>query len=37
MNKLTLLVLLGVALGLAAPTRAADTYKADPEIGRAHV
>jgi polyisoprenoid-binding protein YceI len=30
MNKLSLLVFLGVSLALAAPTRAAETYKADP-------
>lgn len=30
MNKLSLLVLLAVSLALAAPARAADTYKADP-------
>ena len=40
MNKLSLLVLLGVSLALAAPARAAETYKADPvhssAIFRAH-
>ena len=40
MNKLALLVLLGVATGLAAPARAAETYKADPvhssAVFRAH-
>src|SRR4051812_10995970 len=40
MNKLALLVLLGVAVGLAAPADAAETYKADPvhssAVFRAH-
>ena len=40
MNKLTLLVLLGAVLGLSVPTRAADTYRADPvhssTVFRAH-
>jgi len=40
MNKLVLLILLGAPLTLAVPTRAADTYKADPvhssAVFRAH-